>query len=72
MKSEEIKAIEILEKYNQHHIVEHLQKLNENDRKNLVNQIKEIDFEEITTLYENTKIKREKRQAKIGVKSKII
>ena len=65
MKNEEMKAIEILEKYNQHHIVEHLQKLNENDRKNLVNQINETDFEEITTLYENAKIKREKREAKI-------
>ena len=65
MKNEEIKAIEILKKYNQHHIVEHLQKLNKNDRENLINQIKEIDFEEITKLYENAKLKREKRQVKI-------
>lgn len=65
MKKEEMKAIEILEKYNQHHIIEHLKKLNENDKEKLINQIKEIDFDEITNLYENTKIKREKRNAKI-------
>lgn len=65
MKNEEIKAIEILEKYNQHHIIEHQKKLNETDKEKLINQIKEIDFEEITNLYENTKIKREKKKAKI-------
>ena len=65
MKNEEIKAIETLEKYKQYHILEHLKKLNDNDKKNLINQIQKIDFEEITNLYENTKIKREKREVKI-------
>ena len=65
MKNEEIKAIEILEKYNQHHIIEHLKKINENDKEKLINQIREIDFEEIVKLYNNTKIKREKRKVKI-------
>lgn len=65
MKKEEIKAIEILEKYNQNHIIKHLKNLNENDKENLVEQINEIDFEEIITLYNNTKVKREIRDAKI-------
>ena len=65
MKNEEIEAIETLERYNQHHIVEHLKKINENDKNKLINQIKEIDFEEITSLYKKTQTEREKRNAKI-------
>ena len=65
MKKEEIKAIEILEKYNQNHIIRHLKNLDEDYKEKLVKQINEIDFEEIITLYNNTKIKRKIRDAKI-------
>lgn len=65
MENEEKKAIKLLEKYNQHHIVKHMEKLDNEDKGKLINQINEIDFEEITYLYEKTQKQREKRNAKI-------
>ena len=65
MKSEEREAIEILEKYNQHHIVEHMEKLNSNNKAKIMQQIKDINFEEMTNLYNKTKTNREKRNSDI-------
>ena len=49
MKNEQIQEIEILKKYNQNHIVEHMEKINNEDREKIAKQIEEIDFEEITS-----------------------
>lgn len=65
MKNEQIQEIEILKKYNQSHIVEHMEKLNNKDREKIVKQIEEIDFEELTSLYNKTLKQREKRKAQI-------
>lgn len=65
MKSEEREAIEILEKYNQHHIVEHMEKLDSNNKAKIMQQIKDINFEEMTNLYNKTKINREKKNTDI-------
>jgi len=52
---------EILEKYNQEHIMKHLK---ENNKEELINQILNIDFEEISELYEETK-----KEAKIDIEN---
>lgn len=65
MKNEQIQEIEILKKYNQNHIVEHMEALNSEDREKIVKQIEEIDFEEIISLYNKTLKQREKRKAEI-------
>lgn len=65
MKNKQSEAIEILEKYNQHHIVEHMEKLKNEEKEKLIEQIKETDFEEIINLYNKTKMQREKRNIKI-------
>ena len=64
MKNEQREAIEILEKYNQNHIAEHMEKLSNEDREKITTQVKEIDFEEMTNLYNKTQSKREKREAR--------
>ena len=65
MKSEEREAIEILEKYNQHHIVEHMEKLDSNNKAKIMKQIKDINFEEMKDLYNKTKTNREKKNSDI-------
>lgn len=50
---EEIKAT--LKKYNQEHLLNHYNGLDENHKKELINQIKNIDFALIDSLYKNTK-----------------
>ena len=50
---EEAKAI--LKKYNQEHILNGYERLDENNRKKLIEQILSIDFELINSLYANTK-----------------
>lgn len=50
---EEIKAI--LKKYGQEHLLNHYETLNEIQQKNLLNQIEEIDFELVNSLYQSTK-----------------
>lgn len=65
MKSEEREAIEILEKYNQHHIVKHMEKLDNNNKAQIMKQIKDINFEEMANLYNKTKTNREKRNCDI-------
>ena len=52
-KLEEIKAI--LKKYGQGHLLNHYDKLDETHKKKLLEQIEEIDFELVNSLYENTK-----------------
>lgn len=48
---EEIKFI--LKKYNQEHLLNGYERLDENKQKKLINQIKSIDFELINSLYQN-------------------
>ena len=53
-KLEEIKAI--LKKYGARgHLLNHYDKLDETHKKKLLEQIEEIDFELVNSLYENTK-----------------
>ena len=54
----------ILKKYNQEHLIEHYETLDENNKKKLLNQIKNIDFALIESLYKNTK-KQEKNNEDI-------
>lgn len=61
----EKEIIELLEKYEQHHIVEHINKLNKEEKEKIIEQIKEIDFEELTNLYKRTQEPREIKKAKI-------
>ena len=61
----EKKAREILEKYNQTHIIKWLEKVDEITRKEIINQIKDIDFEELKNLYQKAKSVREKKDYKI-------
>ena len=63
MNNQEMK--ECLRKYNQHHIIEHMEKLTQKEKLELVEQINEIDFEEITRLYNKTITERKKREMKI-------
>ena len=50
---EEIKAI--LKKYNQEHLLNHYETLDESCKKELLNQIEAINFELVNSLYNNTK-----------------
>ena len=52
-KIEEIKAI--LKKYNQEQILNNYEKLDETHKKQLIEQIENLDFELINNLYNNTK-----------------
>lgn len=49
------RTIEILEKYNQNHIINVLQNVTEEQKNGIINQVLSIDFEQIKKLYENTK-----------------
>lgn len=48
-------TIELLKQYHQEHIVDWLKQVDELKRKELINQLNEIDFNLMTELYENTK-----------------
>lgn len=50
-----------LKKYGQEHLLNHYEKLDENKQKKLLEQLSNIDFELINSLYANTK-KEEKNQ----------
>ena len=50
---EQLKAI--LKKYGQEHLLNNYNKLDEDHKKRLLEQIKEIDFELVNSLYESTK-----------------
>lgn len=58
-------AIEILKEYNQEHIIAILEKLNEKKQEELIDQIKRIDFHQISELYNNTKKEIEFKECKI-------
>lgn len=49
------KAKEILKEYNQEHIINLFNKIEENQQQQLAKQVLKIDFNKITELYENTK-----------------
>ena len=48
-------TIDILKTYNQEHIIKLLEKLDENKKQALVEQISKIDFHQLKELYDNTK-----------------
>ena len=52
-KNEDI--IQLLKTYNQEHIIKLLNKLEEKQKDDLIEQINKIDFHQIAELYENTK-----------------
>lgn len=58
-------AIEILKEYNQEHIINLLEKLDEKKQNVLIEQIHTIDFHQITELYNNTKKEIEFKENKI-------
>lgn len=58
-------AINILETYNQNHIITVLESLEENKKQKLVEQILRIDFDQIMALYENTKKEKEIKEKNI-------
>lgn len=55
----------ILEKYNQEHIITWMNKVDENTKQAIINQVLNIDFEELKNLYDSTQKSREKKQYKI-------
>lgn len=71
MKNEEL-AISKLIKFKQEHIVDNLNNLQTIERKCLINQILELDFEEIERLYNSTKAKKDIDQSKISPMNCII
>lgn len=61
----EKKTIDILEKYNQTHLLNYINLLSQEETKNLEEQISKIDFEELKELYKTTKEKPEIQENKI-------
>lgn len=59
------KAKEILNKYNQNHIVKLFDKINEKQQQELAEQVLKIDFHQMVELYENTKKEIEIKQKSI-------
>ncbi len=58
-------AIDILKMYNQEHIIKLLEKLDEEQKTELIEQINHIDFHQIMELYDNTKKEIEIKENKI-------
>lgn len=56
MENKYIKAKEILKEYNQIHLLSQYEKLNDEKKEYLLNQIINIDFNQVKKLYEQTKI----------------
>ena len=52
-------ACEKLKKYNQEQILEYMENMDDKQKEELIEQILELDFDLITKLYENTKVKQE-------------
>ena len=65
MINQEKETIEILEKYNQRNIIEHMQKLDNKDKEKIIEQVKNINLEEMMSLYRNAQIKKEKRKIEV-------
>ena len=59
------KAKDILKKYNQEHLLSQYEKLTEDKKEYLLNQIINIDFDQIKNLYEKTKQEIEIKEDKI-------
>lgn len=59
------KAKKILKKYNQEHLLTFYDKLPQEEKDKLINQILNINFEQINKLYENTKKQVEEDKEKI-------
>ena len=58
-------VIALLQEYNQEHIIEFMKTLNEKEKEELENQILQIDFHQLSELYDNTKKKIEIKENKI-------
>lgn len=58
-------TIDILKMYNQEHIIKLLEKLDENKKQALIEQISKIDFQQLQELYDNTKKEIEIKENKI-------
>lgn len=58
-------TIELLKTYNQEHIIKLLEKMTEEERKNLIEQINNIDFHQIIELYDNAQKPVEIKENKI-------
>ena len=58
-------CIQLLKEYNQEHIVRFLKKIDEEKQEELLKQIQQIDFQQITELYNNTKKEIEFKESKI-------
>lgn len=65
MDEEYSKIKDTLNKYNQNHLLNFYEKLDEEKKQKLIKQITKIDFEQISNLYKNTKKKIEFNDAKI-------
>ena len=57
-------VIALLKKYNQEHIIEFMNTLDEQEKDKLENQILQIDFHQLLELYDNTKRKVEIKENK--------
>ena len=57
--------IDVLKIYNQNHVIEFLNKLEETEKEELINQINKIDLHQIMELYDNTKREIEIKESKI-------
>lgn len=58
-------AKEILEKYNQSHIISWMEKVTEEDKDKIINQVLKFNFDELNSLYEITKKEAEIEKSKI-------
>ena len=58
-------TINLLKMYNQEHVIRLMEKLNESQKKELIEQISKIDFHQIKELYDNTKKEIEIKENKI-------
>lgn len=58
-------TIEILKTYNQEHIIKLMEKMTEEERKNLIEQINNIDFHQVIELYDNAQKPVEIKENKI-------
>ena len=58
-------VIKLLEEYHQEHIIKWMDKLDDENKRKLVEQIKNIDLHQILELYETKKKKKEIKENKI-------
>lgn len=65
MENKEKQAKDILKRYKQEHIINWIDKAEEETKQEIINQVLTIDFEELKTLYDKTQMERAKKQSKI-------